>query len=1525
VKAVGSLATGAFTILGTVSSSLPGPLGMAGMATTAITQLFTFILQEPPGPSDLELLAEHIDNRIKDVTVAMKKGFDEVHKHIDATIEVIKQTKVEILEESKRDDKWKTFKKVVKKAMDELFRQRNLAWKQRGLTEVENDEFRHAAEAIYAGKRCPDGSSDEAIRLYMIHVLEVKHPSWVLASAPGGEVDMRRIQEMADSRWDKSVEKMNLGAIMEHMHAAIHVFLTGMQSAISELGESIHQAAYKKVYLSGLEQVLKIYVETTGVVYHIVAMEFSHNILARLYPESNKKRVYMEIKQQAKQTLSELRRNPDARMWLWRGIEDPFSGHHDLAKAMETFYETAEETLEPPHFAKVLKTLPTNLFPTEGMERRILKANDFTAISPWAPNIDPVANPKYNCLDYRDVTDEYSVVEFQVIQKGPSLYYFKLDITVTVKLAALEYKIAIDLREPKLLWSVKKTRYFRLALPGEEMVKVIVMAWGEKEVRFPRGNYKVAWDWKNVPGTFYRQKIALFAGYELITPSFWMSMNEPHKICGTTLGAPWCLGSHKNEASSFPGVWKCHEYEDGQDNDWCNRSGSHEFTGGKNDDFPGCGDCWCCKRVWKCHEYEEDQDDDWCTRSGSHEFTGGKNDKFPGCGDCRCCKHSVSSFVPDDYETTAELSNAFPIFSSLFDTSVYRKLSLPVEFGHPQKPYTLRKRADFWEIHEQRTMAGWNWKRRGIVDSVDWDNVVSKDPKAKVYLKKSQLWCKNECWKDGDCKGFTWLFTTEEIKKKKRTGFQSFDGEWGGCILHGRETTIQAPNVEQAVDTEELGTMLKDEEFTLFVRKVNPQQTRLFGVLAHDNGQSLGEKLKSAEYRANRPGDTWTEPIYRCTGQVVGRVLLDDDPKRNVWMYAYVPFKLEQLGDRNPDFEKSSLPFHSKEEAKKQPSIYFYVEGTFVDRKIIYNEATVSTLQLKAEAIRAKKRNVEWMNTLRGSAFSWSYHFRRSERQGVGKQRANAVNLSPEALAEQWKELEQSFAIYKRDVTREKTGDPDTQNRRVEGWVKLKEKDFAQELIRSKSARIEELTWKHEVVSNTNSVELKESTKELTPRDGCQSKAVPFVEERGRTFMKLGAFSDSDSCTKNADARFVGFSSVLTENGLTVETLEDGNWLIVNDTVNFHQLRGSGLRLKTWKKDQSTHTKSVAMLGVFHSGQLAKGTYRQARSGVVRLKIGHFEEIGVVCSEQGQCFECEASGGSDAEICSAGDKTLQLKDGPGVSYTLRGESVEILRGEWENGKLDGIGVSFDSTRKAQSEGTFDDGRLVDGVTWSIDPFSYSLTLPRTRVLTYRHDIQLSQIPRAKLRIMQALVNRKMVSIDKQIESANPGIVSNEPPTLQPVGPIVNAVKTAWEAFQGPPPSPGPHRRSQAPTAEIVEDETATGRLNGAVDELKLRVKEQQLWVDAQAAKDRQEAGAKEKAFLDALKEKLTSHLDLLNAVLTPITEPRKAKKTEASDNKGQSRNVPRGLRERDLRRELRRTKRDVAELRAAGQNEPVYD
>jgi hypothetical protein len=75
------------------------------------------------------------------------------------------------------------------------------------------------------------------------------------------------------------------------------------------------------------------------------------------------------------------------------------------------------------------------------------------------------------------------------------------------------------------------------------------------------------------------------------------------------------------------------------------------YTAGMNDSFPGCGQGWCCvpsNPDWRKSSYTGYVASDYPTFSGTVDqakfcaskgnvFTGGKNDQFPGCGAAWCC------------------------------------------------------------------------------------------------------------------------------------------------------------------------------------------------------------------------------------------------------------------------------------------------------------------------------------------------------------------------------------------------------------------------------------------------------------------------------------------------------------------------------------------------------------------------------------------------------------------------------------------------------------------------------------------------------------------------------------------------------------------------------------------------------------------------------------------------------------------------------------------------------------------------
>ncbi|XP_060603017.1 uncharacterized protein LOC132756058 [Ruditapes philippinarum] len=75
------------------------------------------------------------------------------------------------------------------------------------------------------------------------------------------------------------------------------------------------------------------------------------------------------------------------------------------------------------------------------------------------------------------------------------------------------------------------------------------------------------------------------------------------------------------------------------------------FTQGKNEEYPGCGECWCCKPLdLVCHHWTEEdnnamgpsrtpeEESQYCEDVLGYTFTQGKNEEYPGCGECWCCK-----------------------------------------------------------------------------------------------------------------------------------------------------------------------------------------------------------------------------------------------------------------------------------------------------------------------------------------------------------------------------------------------------------------------------------------------------------------------------------------------------------------------------------------------------------------------------------------------------------------------------------------------------------------------------------------------------------------------------------------------------------------------------------------------------------------------------------------------------------------------------------------------------------------------
>lgn len=149
-----------------------------------------------------------------------------------------------------------------------------------------------------------------------------------------------------------------------------------------------------------------------------------------------------------------------------------------------------------------------------------------------------------------------------------------------------------------------------------------------------------------------------------------------------------CKGQEHNMEMSAPdsnldGLWKCHNYQEDENNAWCAATSMHEgfemkFNGGDETLTPGCGRCWCCTlngfvpgppapaavlppvfsgvvehSDWQCHDFvTEGGDNEWCSGSPMNgpfqiRFTAGDDDLAPGCGDCWCCKRDTREKCPD--------------------------------------------------------------------------------------------------------------------------------------------------------------------------------------------------------------------------------------------------------------------------------------------------------------------------------------------------------------------------------------------------------------------------------------------------------------------------------------------------------------------------------------------------------------------------------------------------------------------------------------------------------------------------------------------------------------------------------------------------------------------------------------------------------------------------------------------------------------------------------------------------------------
>lgn len=162
-----------------------------------------------------------------------------------------------------------------------------------------------------------------------------------------------------------------------------------------------------------------------------------------------------------------------------------------------------------------------------------------------------------------------------------------------------------------------------------------------------------------------------------------MGGNTPH-----VADCPTCQDQDHNMELTAPdanldGLWKCHNYQEDQNNAWCAETAVHEgfemkFNGGDETLTPGCGRCWCCTlggavpgppapaaivppvfagvvehSDWQCHDFAtEGGNNEWCSGSPMNgpfqiRFTAGDDDLAPGCGDCWCCKRDTREKCPD--------------------------------------------------------------------------------------------------------------------------------------------------------------------------------------------------------------------------------------------------------------------------------------------------------------------------------------------------------------------------------------------------------------------------------------------------------------------------------------------------------------------------------------------------------------------------------------------------------------------------------------------------------------------------------------------------------------------------------------------------------------------------------------------------------------------------------------------------------------------------------------------------------------
>jgi len=126
----------------------------------------------------------------------------------------------------------------------------------------------------------------------------------------------------------------------------------------------------------------------------------------------------------------------------------------------------------------------------------------------------------------------------------------------------------------------------------------------------------------------------------------WESKGEasPSGCCAFGRGAcTWCEppeSSSDQDSTSHTSTpeYECYNYQEGQDDDWCKSAGfPFVMTEGKNDAYPGCGYCWCCKNK-SANNYEKDAGmggwGGYCTCPDGQQY--GVGDNNDACGSLAC-------------------------------------------------------------------------------------------------------------------------------------------------------------------------------------------------------------------------------------------------------------------------------------------------------------------------------------------------------------------------------------------------------------------------------------------------------------------------------------------------------------------------------------------------------------------------------------------------------------------------------------------------------------------------------------------------------------------------------------------------------------------------------------------------------------------------------------------------------------------------------------------------------------------------